>query len=116
MQRMRLVDDGIELLLSHVADVRLLFVGATAAGSTGLDDVAPCTKIGARELAQLPRPVCALESRMQRGPRQDELEMRTGHIGKAADHQTWARENAGMYAVTHGAHVLREQAARAGET
>src|SRR5215469_1602705 len=96
MQRVRLVDDGIELLLSHVADVRLLFVGATAAGSPGLHTVAPCTEIGARELAQLPRPVGALESRMQRGPRQDEFEMRTGHIGKAADHQTWPRENAGI--------------------
>src|ERR1700745_2819734 len=116
MQRVRLVDDGIELLLSHVADVRLLFVGAAAAGSTGLDDVASCSQIGARELAQLPRPVCALESRMRRGARQNQLEMRAGHIGKTADHQTWTRENAGIDAVAHGAHVLREQAARTGET
>src|ERR1700730_10517218 len=41
--------------------------------------------------------------------------MRAGHVGESADHQAWTRKNSGIDAVAHSAHVLGQQAARAGK-
>src|SRR5215472_10537339 len=67
MQRMCLVDNGIQFFLRHVADIRLFFIGAAATRSASLDDITAGAQIGSRELAQLPRPIGALEAGVECG-------------------------------------------------
>ena len=91
VERVRLVDDRVELFLRHVAHVRLFLVGAAAARGAGLDHVAAEPQVVARELAQLPRPVRRSESVALGRAREDQIEMRAGHVGEAADHDPRAR-------------------------
>ncbi len=75
VEGVRLVDDGVDLLLRHVADVRLFLVGAAAAGGAGLDDVATGQQVGPRQLAQLPGAVGGLEAVTLRRARLDQVEV-----------------------------------------
>ena len=113
---MRLIDDGVEFLLRHVADIRIFLVGAAAAGRAGLDDIAAVSQIGARQLAQFPRAVGALEARAHRRARKDQIKMRAGHVGEAADEHARSGENAGVDGVAHRAKLRCHQPAAADET
>ncbi len=105
----RFADDRVEFLLRHVDDVRLFLVGAATAGGAGLDHVAAPQQVGAREFAQFVGAVAVVEAGARHRARLDEVEMRTGDGGKAADQHARPFENPGIDRVAHGAQFLREQ-------
>ena len=111
VEGVRLVHHRVELFLRHVADVRLFLVGAAAAGGAGLDDVAAGQEVGARELAQFPRPVGGLEAEADGGARLDQRQMRAGDGGEAGDEHARAFENAGIEGIADGAGFRHQQAA-----
>ena len=70
------------------------------------------TKIDARELAQLPRAVGVLKSVALGRAREDQFEMRAGHVGEGADHEARAGQHAGIDGVAHRAHLAGQEAPR----
>src|SRR5262245_57455299 len=74
VERMRFVDERVQLLLSQIAYVGLFLVGAAAARSAGLDNVATREQVLARELAQFPGSVCRVESPAIHGARLDKIQ------------------------------------------
>ena len=111
VEGVRLVHHRVELFLRHVADVRLFLVGAAAAGGAGLDDVAAGQEVGARELAQFPRPVGGLEAEADGRARLDQRQMRAGDGGEAGDEHARAFQNAGIEGIADGAGFRHQQPA-----
>ena len=102
VKRVSLVDDGVDFLLRHIADIRLFFVRAAAAGSAGFYDIAACQQVGASQLTQLPRAVCRLKTQPLRCTGLNQIQMRAGNGGEAADEHARAFDDAGVDRITHG--------------
>ncbi len=109
VEGVRLVDDGVALLLRHVADIGFFLVGAAAAGDAALDPVSAIQEILARELAQLPRPVGGLEAEAERRARLDQRKMRAGDNGEGRNLHARPLHDPGIDGIADGAGLPHQQ-------